>query len=84
MALYKLVSRHSAPGVAKKAKQMLFGFSAGAYLKAHTISCALLLSWRSHHACTSYRLLATPHAHHYRPTFPVSRSLGLPADVVGF
>lgn len=38
MALYKMISRHSAPGVAKKAKQMLFGFSAGAYLKAHTIS----------------------------------------------
>ena len=52
MALYKLVSRHSAPGVAKKAKQMLFGFSAGAYLKAHTISCALPLLWRSPHTCT--------------------------------
>lgn len=38
MALYKQVSRHSAPGVAKKAKQMLFGFTSMDYLKTHSIS----------------------------------------------
>lgn len=40
MALYKQLSRHSAPGVAKKAKQMLFGFTSMDYLKTHTISYA--------------------------------------------
>lgn len=38
MSLYKQISRHSAPGVAKKAKQMLFGFTSMDYLKTHTIS----------------------------------------------
>ena len=40
MALYKSLSRHSAPGVAKRAKQMLFGFDSMNYLKTHTMSCA--------------------------------------------
>ena len=40
MALYRSLSRHSAPGVAKRAKQMLFGFDSMNYLKTHTISCA--------------------------------------------
>ena len=38
MPLYKLVARHSAPHVAKSAKRLLFGFTAGDYLKAHTIT----------------------------------------------
>ncbi|BDA43302.1 hypothetical protein COCOBI_04-3140 [Coccomyxa sp. Obi] len=38
MSLYKQLQRHSAPGVAKKAKQMLFGFTSMDYLKTHTIS----------------------------------------------
>lgn len=38
MSLYKQLQRHSAPGVAKKAKQMLFGFTSMNYLKTHTIS----------------------------------------------
>ena len=38
MALYKLISRHSAPHVAKSAKRLLFGFTAGDYLKAHTMT----------------------------------------------
>ena len=39
MPLYKLISRHSAPHVARSAKRLLFGFTAGDYLKAHTITC---------------------------------------------
>ena len=39
MALYKLISRHSTPHVAKSAKGLLFGFTAGDYLKAHTMTC---------------------------------------------
>ena len=38
MPLYKLISRHSAPHVARSAKRLLFGFTAGDYLKAHTIT----------------------------------------------
>ena len=38
MPLYKLLSRHSAAHVAKSAKRLLFGFTAGDYLKAHTIT----------------------------------------------
>ena len=38
MPLYKLISKHSAPHVAKSAKRLLFGFTAGDYLKAHTIT----------------------------------------------
>ncbi len=38
MPLYKLISRHSAPHVARSAKRLLFGFTARDYLKAHTIT----------------------------------------------
>ena len=38
MSLYKLISRHSAPHVAKSAKRLLFGFTAGDYLKTHSIT----------------------------------------------
>lgn len=48
MSLYKLISRHSSPHVAKSAKRLLFGFTAGDYLKAHTITCVSSLSWKSH------------------------------------
>ncbi|CAL5221509.1 g3713 [Coccomyxa viridis] len=41
MPLYKLISRHSAPHVARSAKRLLFGFTAGDYLKAHTITYAV-------------------------------------------
>ncbi len=38
MSLYKLISRHSAPHVAKSAKRLLFGFTAGDYLKTQSIT----------------------------------------------
>lgn len=43
MPLYKLISRHSAPHVARSAKRLLFGFTAGDYLKAHTITYVSLV-----------------------------------------
>lgn len=44
-ALYRSVERSNAPGVAKTAKRMLYGWEASTFLKADTIDYAVKREW---------------------------------------
>ncbi|KAK9819400.1 hypothetical protein WJX81_005544 [Elliptochloris bilobata] len=49
-ALYQSVERHPAPGIAKKARHMLFGYKAMDHLKAHNMSYSVGSAYDSYFA----------------------------------
>ncbi len=44
-AIYRAIERSNAPGVAKAAKRMLFGWEASNFLKANTMSFEIKREW---------------------------------------